>query len=344
MSLSSLRSQQPPAPNKPTQYGFLIVPGFSLIAYASAIDTLRLANRVAGKTLFRWETVSIDGLPVTSSSGLEVTPAKAGKDLATDYAALFVCGGIKVNEAWSPVVGECLRSLSKKKVGLGALCNGSYLLAKAGLLEGYRCTIHWERLASLREEFPSLNLTDDIYEIDRDRYTCAGGTTPIDMMLELISNAHGSNISAAISEEILVDRVRSMQDHQRIPLRQKLGTSQPKLTEAVLLMESNLEEPLSPDELANYVTISRRQLERLFRSYLNCTPTQYYLGLRLRNARLLLLQTEKSIVEISLACGFASAPHFSKCYRDMFGQPPRDERRLLSAQKQIVESGDKPKG
>ncbi|MCK5923240.1 MAG: GlxA family transcriptional regulator, partial [Methylococcales bacterium] len=316
----------------PTQYGFLIVPGFSLIAYAAAIDTLRLANRVAGDTLYTWETISVDGEVVIASSGLEVAPARAAKNLVANYAALFVCGGIKVNLAWSRPMSECLRSLSKKKVALGSLCNGSYLLAKSGVLDGYRCTIHWERLASMREEFPKLQLTDDIYEIDRDRYTCAGGTTPIDMMLELISKQHGRSLSAAISEVILVDRVRSMQDHQRIPLRQKLGTSQPKLTEAVMLMEANLEEPLSPDELANYVNISRRQLERLFRSYLDCTPTQYYLGLRLRNARLLLLQTEKSIVEISLACGFASAPHFSKCYRDRFGLPPRDERRLLLAQ------------
>lgn len=340
MAMSASNSKSTLVPENPTEYGFLIVPGFSLIAYAAAIDTLRLANRVSGKTLYSWETISVDGKPITASNGLEVTPIRAGKDIGSTYAALFVCGGIKVNMAWSQSMGECLRSLTKKKVALGALCNGSYLLAKSGVLDGYRCTVHWERLASMREEFPKLQLTDDIYEIDRDRFTCAGGTTPIDMMLELISKEHGPSMSATISESILIDRVRSMQDHQRIPLRQKLGTSQPKLTEAVLLMESNLEEPLSPDELAGYVNISRRQLERLFRSYLQCTPTQYYLGLRLRNARLLLLQTEKSIVEISLACGFASAPHFSKCYRDMFGLPPRDERRLILADNVKAETRD----
>ncbi len=308
-----------------------------MVPFSAAIDALRLANRISGKDLYAWETLSMDGKPVMASNGLEVTPNRSGKN-AIRYTALIVCGGTKINQAWSRSLGECLRSVSKKGVALGALCTGTYLLAKADLLDGYRCTIHWERLASTREEFPKLNLTDDIYEIDRNRYTCAGGTTPIDMMLELISYDHGSSMSAAISESFLVDRVRSMQDHQRIPLRQKLGTSQPKLTEAVLLMESNLEEPLSPDELASYVSISRRQLERLFRSYLQCTPTQYYLGLRLRNARLLLLQTEKSIVEISLACGFASAPHFSKCYRDLFGLPPRDERRLLLTHEAIPAS------
>ncbi len=312
----------------PIQYGFLVVPGFSLIAYAAAIDTLRLANRVSEKILYTWETFSIDGQPISASNGLEVT-AKPLEIKAAQYGALFICGGVKIHQAWSEKLGQTLRILDKQSLVLGSLCTGSYLLAKAGLLDDYRCTIHWERLASTREEFPKLNLTDDIFELDKNRYTCAGGTTPIDMMLALITQDHSKTLAASISEECLIDRVRSMQDHQRIPLRQKLGTSQPKLTEAVMLMESNLEEPLSPDELASYVSISRRQLERLFRAYLNCTPTQYYLSLRLRNARLLLLQTEKSIVEISLVCGFASAPHFSKCYRDMFGLPPRDERRFL---------------
>ena len=318
----------------PTRYGFLIMPGFSMIAFAAAIDALRLANRVSGETLYVWETLSVDGKPVMASNGIEVSPNRSSKQPAR-YAALFVCGGVRIHQTWSPALGECLHSLAKKGIALGSLCTGTYILARAGLLDGYRCTIHWERLAATREEFPKLHLTDDIYEIDRNRYTCAGGTTAIDMMLELIAQDHGSSMSAAISESFLVDRVRSMQDHQRIPLRQQLGTSQPKLTEAVLLMESNLEEPLSPDELASYVNISRRQLERLFRSYLDCTPTQYYLGLRLRNARRLLLQTEKSIVEISLACGFASAPHFSKCYRDLFGLPPRDERRLTLTHESI---------
>jgi transcriptional regulator GlxA family with amidase domain len=250
------------------------------------------------------------------------------------YDILIVCGGIKVKQAWSEPTGKWLRSQDKKGAVLGSLCTGTYILAKAGLLDGYRCTIHWENLASTREEFPHLQLTDDIYEIDRNRYTCAGGTTPIDMMHHIVAMQHGRRLAAAISEEFLVDHVRGMKDRQRIPLRQQIGTSQPKLTEAVMLMESNIEEPLSPDELSSLVNISRRQLERLFRSYLNCTPTQYYLGLRLRNARRLLLQTEKAIIDISIVCGFSSAPHFSKCYRDMFGLPPRDERRLLLAREE----------
>jgi len=309
------------------------MPGFSLIAYAAAIDTLRLANRLEGRELYTWETITPKDQLVRASTGLEVKPDRLYQD--TDvYDILFICGGVKISKAWTDSLGKYLRYQDKRGVALGSLCTGTYILAKAGLLDGYRCTIHWENIASTREEFPHLQITDDIYEIDRNRYTCAGGTTPIDMMHHLVSLQHGRRLAAAISESFLVDHVRGMTDRQRIPLRQQIGTSQPKLTEAVMLMEANIEDPLTPDELSSLVKISRRQLERLFRSYLNCTPTQYYLGLRLRNARRLLLQTEKAIIDISLVCGFSSAPHFSKCYRDMFGLPPRDERRLLLAREE----------
>ena len=314
----------------PQHFGFLAMPGFSLIAYAAAIDTLRLANRIDGRELYTWETITPEDGLVRASNGLEVKPDKISKN-HDDFDTLIVCGGVKISKTWSESLGKWLRAQDRKGTPLGSLCTGTYILAKAGLLDGYRCTIHWENISSTREEFPHLHITDDIYEIDRNRYTCAGGTTPIDMMHHLVSLQHGRRLAAAVSEEFLVDHVRGMTDRQRIPLRQQIGTSQPKLTEAVMLMEANIEDPLTPDELSRLVNISRRQLERLFRSYLNCTPTQYYLGLRLRNARRLLLQTEKAIIDISLVCGFSSAPHFSKCYRDMFGLPPRDERRLRLA-------------
>ncbi len=218
------------------------------------------------------------------------------------------------------------------------MCTGSYLLARAGLLDGYRCTIHWENIASLREEFPNVQVSDDLFIIDRDRISCAGGQSSMDMMLKLINDRHGNKLVTRISEQFMCERIRSSDDRQRIPLHMSLGSNQPKLTEAVTLMEANIEEPISLDELSNYVGISRRQLERLFQKHLNCVPTRYYLKLRLNRARLLLLQTSKSIVDIALACGFISAPHFSKCYRDLFGIPPRDERRKLQARSSAEDS------
>ena len=158
-------------------------------------------------------------------------------------------------------------------------------MARAELLNGYRATIHWENLASLREQFPDTTVSSELFEIDRDRYTCSGGTAPLDMMLSVIAKRQGAGLAAAISEVFVCERIRDGNDRQRIPLRVLLGTSQPKLIEAVSLMEANIEEPMSLDELARHVVLSRRQLERLFQKYLQCVPTRYYLELRLERAR-----------------------------------------------------------
>jgi len=205
------------------------------------------------------------------------------------------------------------------------------VLARAGLLDGYRCTLHWENIASMREAFPRVVVSYELFEIDRDRFTSAGGTAPLDMMLNLITQQIGADTATAVSEAFACERIRGRHDRQRIPLQLRLGTSQPKLIETVSIMESNIEEPISLDELARHVGVSRRQLERLFQKHLSCVPTRYYLELRLARARQLLLQTSISIVDVAFACGFVSAPHFSKCYRDYFGIPPREERRLRGA-------------
>ncbi|NCF81643.1 MAG: helix-turn-helix domain-containing protein [Proteobacteria bacterium] len=315
--------------------GFLLVADFSLIAFSSAYDALRMANRMRGQKIYEWQVLTQDGQPVSSSSDLTITP---DSDIASamDMDILFVCAGDKVHLAVDKSLFFWLRKLAQKKVAIGAMCTGSYLLARAGLLEGYRCTIHWENMASMREEFPNAIISQELFEIDRGRYTCSGGTAPLDMMLNIISSHHGAQLAVAISEEFICERIRGRHDRQRVPLRLHLGTSQPKLMEAVALMEANLEEPMSLDELAQHVRLSRRQLERLFQKHLSCVPTRYYLELRLAKARQLLLQTSMSIVDVAFASGFVSAPHFSKCYRDFYGIPPRDERR----QRRPAESGD----
>ncbi len=311
----------------PLHYGFLLVPNFSMIASSCALEPLRMANYLSGKTLYHHTCFSIDGDAIPASNGLRLPP-DASLAQADSLDALFVCGGVNVEKTCTKDVLFWLRKFANQRITMGAICTGTYLLARAGLLDGYRCTIHWENLASMRENFPQLVISSELFELDRNRYTCSGGTAPLDMMLQLISRQHGVGLAASISEEFACERIRGRHDRQRIPLRLRLGTSQPKLIEAVSLMEANLEEPMSPDELARHVGLSRRQLERLFQKYLSCVPTRYYLELRLHRARQLLLQTSMSIVDVAFACGFVSAPHFSKCYRDYFGIPPRDERRL----------------
>jgi transcriptional regulator GlxA family with amidase domain len=226
------------------------------------------------------------------------------------------------------VLQKYLCGLARQHVKLGELCTGASLLARSGLMNGYNCTVHWENMESMQEEFPQIRFNNKLYEIDRDRYTCAGGSAVLDMMFKLITNTHSDEFTARISEQFMCDRIRGEDDHQRTPLQLQLGTGQPNLIEAVTLMEANIEEPISIDELSHLVGISRRQLERLFQRHLSCVPARYYLELRLDYARQLLLQTYKLVTDVSLACGFVSTPHFSKCYRDYFGHPPRDERLL----------------
>lgn len=310
----------------PARIGFYLVPRFSMMAFASALEALRMANQLAGEQHYIWELISSDGNPVTASCGIPFDVAYSA-ETRERFDAVLVCSGLDVHRIDDEAGIAWLHRLDRSDTVLGALCTGTWLLARAELLDGSRCTIHYENLAAAREEFPALVISSELFEIDGARYTCAGGIAPLDMMLSEIGKCHGAPLANAVAEQFMCERIREHHDRQRVPLTQRIGASQPRLAEAVSLMEANIEEPMTLDELSRHVGLSRRQLERLFQRYLHVVPTRYYLELRLERARQLLLQTSMPIVDIALACGFISAPHFSKCYRDTFSLPPRDERR-----------------
>ena len=314
--------------SSPVHIGFLMVPEYTLSTFANAVAVLRMANRQSGRELYRWSTLTLDGEPVTSSSNIELV-FDGTLDSVDPVDIFMVCSGYNIEKHCTPELISVLRRKVRKKIPIGAMCTGTYALAAAGLLEGYRCTIHWENLSSLREQFPRLLISSSLFVIDRDRYTCSGGISSIDLMLHLVSKIHGHPLVQEISEQFTCERVRTEEDAQRMPLQYLVGANQPKLVDAVALMEANIEEPLPLDEVAGYVGISRRQLERLFDKYLHCAPSRYYLELRLYRARLLLLQTNMPIIEVAVSCGFSTAPHFSKCYSDLYGKPPRDVRLAL---------------
>ena len=309
------------------RYAFLTLPNYSLIAVANALEPLRMANRLVGREVYEWSVVSLDGRASEASSGLHLAPTRELGGLAP-MDIVFVCGGVNVRDAVSPALITELRRLNDRGVPLGALCTGGYALARAGLLDHYRATIHWENLPALREEFPRVRISDQVFSIDRERYTCSGGTAPLDLMLNLIRARLGPRISESISEQFIVDRVRKDTDRQYVPLRAQVGVAHRGLIRVAQLMEENIEKPLSLDKIAKATGLSRRQIERLFKRDLNCVPKRYYLSMRLRRARDLLLQTAMPIMDITAACGFQSPPHFSKCYRNQFGHPPSAERKL----------------
>jgi transcriptional regulator GlxA family with amidase domain len=316
-----------PAVLRKCKYAFLTLPNYSLIAVANAIEALRMANRVMGQEIYEWPLVSLDGRTEEASGGLNLSPTTALEKMGR-VDILFVCGGINVREAVSPALLTALRRLADRKVPLGGLCTGGFALAKAGLLDDFRATIHWENLSALREQFPRVRIGDQLFTIDRDRFTCSGGTAPLDLMLHLIQLRLGSRISQLVSEQFVLDRVRKDTDRQYIPLRAQIGLSRNSLIRVAQLMEDNIEKPLSLESIAKSSGLSRRQIERLFKRELNCVPKRYYLEMRLRRARELLLQTAMSITDITAACGFQSPPHFSKCYRNEFGYPPSAERKI----------------
>jgi AraC family transcriptional regulator, glycine betaine-responsive activator len=310
---------------------FLLIPNFSMMAFTSAIEPLRIANRLSGKKLYHWRLISRDGAPVPASNGIAIQveaataacePAAAGGPLPV----VVLCGGLGSEHFQDKEVFGWLRRWDRRGAQVGALCTGAHPLARAGLLDGYRCTIHWENLPGFVEAFPEIQVTSDLYEIDRNRFTCSGGTAALDLMLNRIALAHGDELATKVSEQCIVDRIRGPHDRQRMPLRVRLGVHHPKLIRAVEIMEANIEEPLGQEMLARHIGLSRRQLERLFRRHLSRTPAQYYLETRLERARHLLHQTDMPIMSVACATGFVSASHFTTCYRQMFGKTPRAER------------------
>jgi len=306
-------------------YYFLLLPGFSAIGFISAVEPLRVANRFRGE-LYRWHVLSLDGGPVLASNGMSVN-ADAALEALGPGATLLVVAGFEPLKAVTPALQQWLRRLDHNGVSLGGIDTGAFVLARAGLLDGYRATLHWEALDAFKETFPQLEVTQELFEIDRRRITSAGGTASIDLMLDLIAQAHGSALAIEVSEQFVVGRIRPRKDHQRMQIASRYGVSNKKLVQVIGEMEQHTEPPLTTLALAEGINVTRRQLERLFKLHLNDTPSAFYLRLRLEKARQLLRQTGMSVLEVSLACGFESASYFTRSYRARFGRCPREERR-----------------
>jgi transcriptional regulator GlxA family with amidase domain len=307
---------------------------FTMLCFSAAVESLRIANRMAGQELYEWVLASEDGEPVTCSAGATFTVDMALDAVLRDDT-IFMCGGVNIQTSTTPKILNWLRRESRKGPTVGGLCTAGYTLAKAGLLEDRQATIHWENHDGFTEEFENIELTKSVFVIDRNRITTAGGTASIDLMLKLIAEDYNEDLANSVADQLIYSSIRTDQDTQRLSVPSRIGVRHPKLSIVIQMMENNIEDPISPSILAKDVGMSTRQLERLFRRYLNRSPKRYYMELRLQKARNLLMQTDMSVINVALACGFASPSHFSKCYRSHYNTTPYRERGSLSGRLSI---------
>ena len=323
--------------DKPVRVEFALVPGFSLLALSCAVDALRAANLVLGRRAYEWrltadpgdpgESGGEAGVPSSSHIRLPAAPlaARGAPDAASDMIA--VVGGERSHDYESPVLAGSLKRAAGRGARIGSISDGAFPVAAAGLFDGYRSTIHWKCLDAYRERFPGLDIRTSIFEIDRTRFSCAGGTTSLDLMLTFVMAAHGAETAALVAENYVHDRIREAAQEQHITAAIRMAGQNRHLAEAILLMERHLEDPLSIDQVAGAAGLSARQLTRLFCSHLRQPPGRFYLDLRIDRAAALLRQTGMSVSEIAVACGFQSASHLGRHLKRRHGATPGQWRR-----------------
>jgi transcriptional regulator GlxA family with amidase domain len=280
------------------------------LTWSGLAQPLRLAMRELGSEALQLEILNME-------QAVDVAPGNW-------HLALLVA-----DEAQAAPAAPILRALIERcRVaqwwgGVGAAV---LWLADAGAMDGVRTALPWALYADAGASADRAILTPNLFEIDGRHLSCCGGAASMDFSLTLIDILFGAGLQAQLKEALCIDRVRGREERQRVALHARFGVLQPKLSEAVTLMETNIEEPLSTDDIAGLVGLSRRQLERLFKQYLGSLPSRYYLELRLQRARQLLQGTHHSIVQVGLMCGFSSGSHFSTAFGALFGKTPREER------------------
>lgn len=280
---------------------------------------------MSGKKLYDWTFIGENEEFVSCSAGTQFKLDTTLIELHRDDTILL-CGGTTIQESTTKKLIGWLRREARRGLIIGGLCTAAYPMAKAGLLDEKKATIHWENQDSFAEEFLEVELTKTVFVCDGNRYTTAGGTSSIDLLLKIIADDHGEELANAVADQMIYSSIRTDQDTQRLSVPTRIGVRHPKLSKVIQMMEINIEEPMSPSILAKDVGMSTRQLERLFRRYLDRSPKRYYMELRLQKARNLLMQTDMSVINVALACGFASPSHFSKCYRAHYDTTPYRER------------------
>ena len=317
---------QPISGSAAREIGFVVLPGFSLMSFASATEPLRAANRLAGQVLFGVRVFSEDGGTV-SSSGPGVVPTQPVREAARDLSALMVCAAGQPEDWHVPRLNEPLRYLARHGVRLGGISGGAWVLAAAGLLANRDFTIHWEHLPAFREAFPMLEPRQARFVLDRDRLTCGGGIAPMDMMHALVAERMGEAFARRVSDWYLHTAVGQASGPQRGTLAERYGVHHPAVLAALERMERTIEAPLERTDVARDAGVSVRQLDRLFATHLKQSFGTVYREIRLTHALTLLRQSPMSVSEVALATGFTNPAHFSRSVRARTGLSPSAWRR-----------------
>ena len=305
----------------------VVTPHFNIAATMACLDPFRAANYLRGRSLFRWDVCSEAGGPCPASNGtsLDTKPLEAA---AGQRADMLIQSSSWTPEAFaSKAVLATIRQQARAGALVGALDTGAFLLARAGVLDGYRATCHYEHIDAFGEEFPQVDLREDLMVFDRNRATCAGGSAAFDFGLILLRQLQGDGLASAAAKYLIHGTIRSPGTRQADTMAEPIGPSAPeKLRAAIDIMEDHLEAPLPLPEICQRAGISQRQLDRLFRTYVQASPAQYYRDIRLDRARGLVTQTGLSIAQVAQASGFGSQDHFGRAYKARFGLPPSRDR------------------
>lgn len=310
-----------------SKVAILLFPRFQMLAFVLVTETLRIANKVAGETLFQWEILTAGDALTAASNGMLLGPDRPIAE-AGEVDLLLVCAGYEPLKQLDAGSIALLRRHARAGRALGGLDTGTVILAKLGLLSGYRAALHWEAEAGFREEFPDITIEDSIYCLDRDRLTAAGGMSTGDAMLSWIAQQHSPQLAAAVALDLVHGRIRPMEERQR-PVPGPVDDS--GLAQSIRLMRQHIENPLPIETIARRSGLKLRRMLELFRRVCAQTPSEYYLGLRLEHARDMLGATDLPIARVGLASGFASPAWFSRAYRGRFGVSPARHRRLMAA-------------
>ncbi|MEB2869889.1 GlxA family transcriptional regulator [Pseudomonas rhizosphaerae] len=303
--------------------GFVLLEHFSLAAFTASLDTLVTANLISPGA-YTLRSYGLAPGQVISDLGIQLQPdAPLIPGVHDELDMLVICGGFRTPLRASLLLSRVLADCSRRGIKLGGLWNGAWFLGQAGLLDGYRCAVHPENRASLAELSPQITVTPASQVIDRNRITAASPNGSFSMMMALIREQRGDTLASGVEHILAFEGLRF-----RRTGAQPNGKLTPPLRNIIDLMETNLEEPLSLDQLAEFVGRSRRQIDRLFQDQLGTSPHRYYMELRVTEARRLLQHSQLSILEVAIACGFVSVSHFSKCYSGYFGHSPSRETRL----------------